>query len=130
MNIFNRNNYINNLIKINSTKVLIFFATSVAGDDYDPYEKNYTMQNLNPLTIKGYVREISPEALVWKQYGLSEMGAKEILCDEKYKSWFEKCNKVTISGDSYEVFRESGGNRAIIQKRPFKTIRVVLQRKE
>lgn len=111
-----------------TTKIRIFFSTKTAGDDYDPYEANYTFSNLNPLTIKGYVRDISPEALVWKQYGLANVGAKEIICDEKYKTWFENCNKIEIDNIEYQVFKEGTGNRNIIIKRPYQMIRVVVTR--
>ena len=59
------------------------------------------------------------------------MGAKEIVCESKYRGWFESlsCNKIVIDGDEYEVFREGTGNRAIIQKRPYNLIRVVLQKR-
>ena len=111
-----------------TTKVSIYFSTKVAGDDFDPYEANYVTTNLNPVTIKAYVRDISPEALVWKQYGLHNTGAKEILCDDKYKNWFEKANKIVIDGETYQVFKEGTGNRTIITKRPYNLIRVVLSR--
>lgn len=120
---------IKRLIEDNGTKILIYFSTKTAGEDYDPYEKNYTYTNLNPHTIKGYVTEISPEALKWKEYGLKEMGAKEIICEEKYTGWFKNANKIEIDGDEYEVYRESVGNRAIIQKRPYRLIRLMLQKK-
>jgi len=122
--------YVLQLIKENSTKILIYMSTRSYGDDYDPYTKNYTYINLNPRTIKGYVTEISPEALVWKSYGLKEMGAKEIICEKKYADWFRKANKIEIDGDSYEVYREGVGNRAIIQQRPYSMIRVLLEKRE
>jgi hypothetical protein len=121
---------VNNLFKDErySKKIYLSFSSSYAGDDYDGYEKNLTVSNLNPICIKGYVREINPEALVWKQYGLANIGAKEVLCEQKYDSYFRKCTKITIDGEKYQVFKEGVGNRAIIQKRPFQTMRVVLQR--
>jgi len=124
--------YIRKLLKDKdfATKVLVFFSTKTAEEGFDDYEKNYTYSNLNPLSLYGYVTDISPEALVWKQYGLQEIGAKEILCEAKYKEWFKNANKVTIDGDVYEVYREAAGNRAIIQNRPFQTIRVLLQKKD
>lgn len=111
-----------------STKVYLYFATPSYGEDYDPYEKNITYSNLNPLSLKAYVREISPESLVWRQMGLQEMGAKEILCDEKYKEWFLKSNKIVIDGDNYSVMKEGTGGNALIQKRPYNIIRIVLSK--
>jgi len=129
MNISKRIPTILKLIKENSTKVEIYMSYKAAGDDFDPYEKNYTYYNTNPLMIKAYVTEVSPEGLVWKAYGLKEMGAKEIFCDSKYENWFRLCNKVKIDGDEYEVYKEGTGGRAIIQKRPHCLIRVMLQKK-
>ncbi len=130
MNISKRIPFIKRLIEDNSTKILIYFSTKTAGDDYDDYEKNYTYTNLNPHSIKAYVTEISPSALKWTEFGLKEMGAKEIICEEKYRGWFENCNKIEIDGDEYEIFREATGNRAIIQKRAYRLIRVMLQKKD
>lgn len=109
-----------------SSKIQLFFSYNIPGDDFDSYEKNYTPVLLNPITIKGYVREINPEALVWKQYGLANIGAKEILCSDKYENYFRTCAKIVIEGIEYQVFREGTGNRAILLKRPFQTLRVVI----
>ena len=91
LNIKKSNKEINKLLTNSnlSTKVQIFFSYTTWGDDADPYENNTTDAKLNPKTIKAYVRDVSPEALVYKQYGLHEVGAKEILCDARYKEWFE-----------------------------------------
>ena len=113
-----------------STKVYLTFSSKIAGDAFDPYEKNYTKVNLNPTVIRAYVREINPEALVWKQYGLQNIGAMEILTEAKYEPYFEKCSKITIDGHNYEVFKEGTGGRSIMSKRPFQTLRVVVTRKD
>ena len=112
------------------TKIKIYFSTKTAGDYYDPYEQNYTYTNLNPITIKGYVSEISPEALVYKTYGLQNLGAKEILCDSKYKNYFELCNKIEIDGDNYTVFKEGTGHKTVISNRTKKIIRVMITRND
>lgn len=111
-----------------STKVYIYMSSKTAGDDFDAYEANYTFTNLNPIIIKAYVREISSEALVYKQYGLHQMGAKEIVCEARFKNMFLNCNKLTISGIEYQVFKEGTGNRAVIQERPNNLIKIVVMR--
>ena len=112
-----------------TTKILLYFSTKTASTDYDTYEKNFTYTLQNPLTIKGIVREIDAESLVWRQMGTREMGAKEILCDEKYADWFRRCDKITIDGDTYQVYKEHVGGNMIIQKRPANLIRVVVGKK-
>jgi hypothetical protein len=112
-----------------ATDIRIFMLTKTAGDDYDPYEKNWTIGNLNPITIKGYVREISYKSLVWRQMGYEEVGAVEIICEDKYNNYFEKCAKITINDNEYEVFRNMSGGRAVIQKLYPNLLKVVLRRK-
>jgi len=112
-----------------STKIKIYFSYREYGDDYDPEEANYTDAKLNPKTIRGVVSEISPQALVYKSYGLHEIGAKEIICSSRYKEWFLKCAKITINDEEYQIFKEAAGSRAIISDRRFKTIRVVIARR-
>lgn len=122
---------INNLLRNSdySTKIKIYMSSKAGGDDYDTYEQNYTFSNLNPITIKGYVSEISAESLVWKQYGLKEIGAKEVICEDRYINYFRLANKIEIDDDEYEVFKEGVGGRVMLQTRPFHTIRVILQKK-
>jgi hypothetical protein len=111
------------------TKVFFYFAVKSAGPDYDPYEKNWTYSNQNPQTVKMYVREIDAESLVWRNIGVQETGAVEILCEERYKNWFLFANKIVINGDEFEVYKEATGGKVLIQKRPYKIIRVVLRKK-
>jgi hypothetical protein len=111
-----------------STKIEIYMSTKVAGSDFDPWEKKYTETNLNPHFIKGYVRDIKAEALVWKQYGLAEIGAKEIICQDKYGDWFRNCAKIKIGTDTFAVYKEGQGNRALIEQRPCGMIRVILKK--
>jgi len=112
------------------TKVKIFFSSKTAGDDFDPYEDNYTLANLNPQTIKAYVREVSPETAFYKQYGIHQAGMKEIICDDRYRNWFENCNKIEIDSTEYQTFRAGTGSKTMIVKRPHQMIRVVVSRKD
>lgn len=114
-----------NLVK----KVKIYFHILTAGEGFDPEEKNYTQTNLNPITIKAIVTQVSPEALVWKQYGLSETGAVEIITEKVHTNKFKICSKIEIEGDDYTVWRDGTGDRALIQERSGNLIRVVLKRK-
>lgn len=129
ININKKISYISRLIKANATKILIYPSKASFGDGYDSYEKNYTYTNLNPLTIKGYVREISAESLVWKGYGLKATGAKELICNSRYKNWFKIANKIVIDDEEYEVMKEGVGGRVQIQTRPYCLIRVILERR-
>lgn len=112
-----------------STKVQLYFSTKTMGDDYDPFSKNFSYNELSPVTVRGLVRELSPEALVWKQYGLAESGAVELITDKKYLDWFKNCTKIIIDGEIYTVFKDATGDRVQIQKRSNDVIRVILQKR-
>lgn len=112
------------------TKVQIYMSTKTAGVDYDSDEQNYTYTNLNPITINAYVTEVSAEGLVFKSYGLQNIGAKSILCEDKYRSYFENCNKITIDGDNYTVFKTGTGGKTLISNRPKHLIRVIVERND
>ena len=132
INLHKRNLNINRLFKDSHymSDIQVYFARKYAGLDFNSSENNYRYELLNPITIKGvYVRTISLESLVWKEYGLKEVGSKEILCDKRHKNLLETCSKITIDGDEYEVFKEGLGNRVLIQDRPFGMIRAILMRK-
>ena len=111
-----------------TTKIQIFMSTKAGGDDYDPYEAKFTFTNLNPITIKGYVRQISIESLIYKEYGLHQVGAVEVICEAKYKNYFLNSNKIVINDVTYQVFKEGVGNRVLIQERPYNLLRVILNR--
>lgn len=110
-------------------KISLYFSNKVAGENFDPYEKNYEITIFNAQTILGKVTEITPEALVWKQYGLTKAGAVEIITDAKYANWFRNARKIVIEPDEYSLYAEGLGNRALITNRPKNLIRVVLFKK-
>ena len=112
-----------------TSKIQLFFSTKTWGEDADPCEGNYTLSKLNPKTIRGYVTEVSASSLVWKSYGLHNMGAKEILCDSRYKTWFQNCAKIMIDNEEFQTYREATGGRAIISERKFKMIRVLVAKR-
>ena len=113
-----------------TTKIYLYMSSTTAGDDYDPYEANYTYSNLNPLTVKGYVRELTPETAFYKQYGLHQSGMKEIICKDRWRNAFERCNKIEIDDIEYQPFKSGTGGKTLITKRPHHLIRVVVSRKD
>lgn len=124
-------NVLHNLLKDKdfTKSIRISFATKQAQEDYDEYEKNYEYTNLNPITIRGVVTFLTPEKVVYKQYGKAEQEFVEVLTDGKYQQYFEQCSKLTIEGKEYCVFKDKVGAGSGIQKRSNNIIRVVLQRR-
>lgn len=121
---------IQNLLSKNqfNKKIQICFGTKTAGADFDQYEQNYTKVALNPITIKGMVRFISPQALIWKKYGLMKDGSIQIYTDDKYKTWFEQATKVIVDGDNYTVYNDGTGSQSSILELKGNIISIILQR--
>lgn len=109
-------------------KIQICFGTKSVGADFDQYEQNYTKTALNPITIKGLVRFISPQALVWKKYGLSKAGSIQIYTLSKYKTWFEQATKVIVDEDLYTVYNDGTGSQSSILELKGNVISIVLER--
>lgn len=111
-----------------NTPIQVYMSTLVAGNDYDSFGNNRTAIPLNPVTVYGYVRDVSPETAFWKQYGLYQSGMVEIICEGRYEQYFRLANKVIINSVEYQVFAEGTGNKTMITKRPGQLLRVVLTR--
>ena len=77
--------------------------------------------------MEAYVSEPVEISVIATNLG-EETATKEIVCEDKYATWFEKCNKILIDSDEYQVFKEGTGSRSIIQKRAGNLIRVVITR--
>ena len=111
-----------------ATNIQIYMSTSVAGDDYDSFGNNYTLSNLNPITVRGYVRELSPETAFWKQYGMYQAGMVEIICPDTFEQHFKLASRIVINNIDYQVFKEGTGNKVMVTRRPGQLLRVVLSR--
>lgn len=110
-----------------NTKVDFYFSRKSAGEDFDQYEKNYNDVYQNPVSRKMYVTEFTPEALAWREQGLSATQGKLVVCDEKFENWFRYATKIVINGAEYSSFPKGGG-KVQITKRPNNLIRVIIFR--
>lgn len=85
------------------TKVFVYPSIEVL---IDPYEKNTSKSYLNYTTIKGLVREVSPEALHWKYFGQIPMKSKELICQKKWKNTLLIADKIKIGNDYYKCYKQ------------------------
>ena len=108
--------------------IQIYMSTLVADEDFDSFGANYTPTNLNPITVYGYVRELSPESAFWKQYGVYQTGMVEIICQKTCEQYFALANRIVISGVDYQIYKAGTGNKTMITERPGQLLRVVLTR--
>ena len=116
-----------------ATKITLYFATKSADNGWDEFEQNLTTTNLNPKTIRGYIHEVTPQQLTYKMYGLSNIGAQEIICDEKYLPWFKSANKIEINSIEYRILsvgNAEGSKAGFFTKRAFKMAKIVVVRND
>jgi hypothetical protein len=105
------------LLKQEGKLVTLYVYASISRQS-DPYEKNQDDKTyLNPLPIKGLVREVSPEALHWKYYGQIPIGSIEVIAEKKYQSLFQTADKIKYGDDFYSCWKDDSKNFMIL-KRP------------
>lgn len=107
-------------------KTLYVYSTYERVDD--PYEQTRTRVYLNPLTIKGLIRQISPEALHWKYYGQIPSGSIEIIAEKKYKTLFKTAQKIKYNDEHFSCWKSEAKGFAIIEKSDY--LVVILAKKE
>ena len=109
------------------TKARLYFSSISYADGYDPDEGEVsaTTNLLNPITIKGYLIDISNK-VTYRNVGKDIVGAVDFFCKKKYKNYFKKCSLVKINGDSYEVWKDGTGSQVLIVDKPFNLVRVTM----
>jgi len=113
------------------TKVKFYFSYKQADEWYNPEEGHDSLEsvNLNPITVKMYVSEISPEKLYYKMQGTHSESGKLILCDKKYKKYFQNAAKIEIDGKEYSTYNKATGSNLTIANRPKNNITVTIYAK-
>lgn len=93
----------------------------------DPYEKNKSLTFMNPLPIKGLVRQVSFEALHWKYYGQIPVGSIEVIAEKKYLTLFRTADKIKYNDEYFKCYKDDSQGFAIIERPDY--VVVVLAKK-
>lgn len=95
------------LFREHSQKIYIYMATETV---LDPYEKNISVNMLNPLPIKAIVTDLTSAKIQWAMPGIITEKGKEIIIEKKHRTLLEKSQKIQIVGDSdlYEGWKVYG----------------------
>ena len=105
-----------NLLK-NEGKLVTLHVYSAKETQDDPYEKNKSLTYLNPLPIKGLIRQVSWESLKWKYPGLIPNGSIEVIAEKKYETLFQTADKIKYKDNYYSCWKDDSQN-FMIMKRP------------
>jgi hypothetical protein len=106
------------------TKILVYCAKETVDD---PYEKTTTKSFLNPVAIDALVRDISPEALVWKYYGNIPMGSKELICEKRHINTLKSADKIKIGDNYYKTRKDDSKGFSIIERNDYIIVVVELK---
>lgn len=82
----------------------------------DPYEKTSTKTYMNPLPIKGIIRQVSWESLKWKYPGLIPNGSIEVIAEKKYETLFQTADRIKYKDDYYKCWKDDSQNFMIMKR--------------
>lgn len=82
------------------------------GDHFDPHRNTgYVITKKNPLPVKLLFRPISASSLAYRELGLVETGAIEIMINNNDISLFRMSDKIMIKGKEYYCFNAKVGSK-------------------
>jgi hypothetical protein len=102
----------------------VYPATEV---QIDPYEKNTEKNYLNPLPIKGLIRQVSFEALHWKYYGQIPVGSIEVIAEKKYLTLLRTADKIKYSDKYFKCYKDDSNGFAILERPDY--VVIILEKK-
>jgi hypothetical protein len=104
-----------NLFK-NEGKLETLYVYQAKETVIDPYEKNKELTYMNPLPIKGLIRQVSFEALHWKYYGQIPIGSIEVIAEKKYLTHFRTADKIKYGDNFYKTWKDDSKGFAIMER--------------
>jgi hypothetical protein len=107
-----------NLLK-NEGQLSTLYVYAAKETQVDPYEKNRDKTYLNPLPIKGLVRQISWESLKWKYPGLIPNGSIEVIAEKKYETLFQTADKIKYLDNYYSCWKDDAQNFMIMKRQDY-----------
>ena len=111
-------NYADYIMKDYATKVFVYLpGATVKSANYDKFRDiGYSKAQQNYLTVKAWVREVSPNELIIKQLGLVNVGAKKLVIKNNDVNLFRLASRVVINNVDYYVYNDAVGKKMMIQE--------------
>jgi hypothetical protein len=101
------------------TKILVYPAIT---KEIDPISHEKEKVFLNPITIDAYVRDVSPEALVWRYYGVIPIGSKEFICEKRWEETIKSASRITINDEEYKTLWNDSKGFSILERENYLVI--------
>lgn len=93
------------LFRETSKNIKIYLAKEI---EEDPYEKNTSLTEFNPIPIKAIITDLTATQASYKIIGISILKAKEIIIKKKYEHMLKMSQRIEIQGDFYQGWRING----------------------
>lgn len=115
-----------------SKKIQVFLRGSKGkGSYFDPFrETGYTETTRNPIFMNAMIKQISPNSLILRSFGLAETGALYIIIKDSDLNLVKLSQRIVIDNIEYYVFHDAVGGKLQIIDAPFGHKRVIIFRKE
>lgn len=115
-----------------SQKVAIHLRSSKSkGNNYDPFrDLSYEITKSNPLWVRALIRQITSNALIFKEMGLTESGALQIIIKKNDLSLVKMAERIEIDGEKYYLFQDAIGNKFQTFQLPVSYTKVILSRRD
>jgi len=85
--------------------IKVYLATETIED---PYEKNVSLTDLNPLPLKAIVTDLIASQAQWKMPGIEIEKAKQIIIKKNRRNLIEQSHKIEIDNEFYWGWRVNG----------------------
>ena len=98
--------------KYRKTALVFLRGAKTKEEDFDPFRNTgFVQQNQNPLPVKVLTKTVSPNSLVFKEIGLTEAGAIQIILHDRDVELIKNSEKIIIENREYYVFNDAVGNK-------------------
>lgn len=114
-----RKNYADYIMKDYATKVFVYLpGGTTKGTNYDKFRDTGYTKSVAPnyLTVKAWIREVTPNELIIRQIGLVAIGAKKLVVKNNDVNLFKLANRVVINNVDYYVYNDAVGKKFQIQE--------------
>jgi len=111
----------------NEDRLETILCYSAMEKENDDTEHTTDLTYMNPTPVKALVRQISPEALRWKYYGIVPSGSIEVIAEKKSKSILLNASKIEYNEITYKTWKDDSKGFALTERTDY--ILVVLERK-
>ena len=115
-----------------SKKIKVFLRSSKSkGTYFDKYRNTgYDETTQNPHFLNAMIKDLAPNSLILRSFGLAETGAKYAIIKSNDLPFIRIAQRIVINNIEYYVHHDAVGSKLQVFDLPFGYKRVIIFRKE